>query len=313
MSNKDVWHLIARGAKKGYLSFVSPDHNKLTADLCRLFSLISAHVTLNSVDDVASRGAHLVIDLIKRQARENAQREIHIGFSGGHTVRRLFRILALLLSEPSSLLPPKIVFHALVAGFATAAPGTDPTSFFSYLADRGNPNLDTSFVLFHAPPIVPPGQLDDLLNLPAIKEARSKVSDVDIFVTSAASFSHDHSQLKEYYATYSPLTVERLSFDGCVGDMLWLPFNGKGPIVTATYPHRAVTLLELDDLPHRLECGKKVVLVLGPCAVCGVPKTEVLDAILNFPKRYISHLVTDARTAQDLLDKQFMPPLREAG
>jgi DNA-binding transcriptional regulator LsrR (DeoR family) len=321
--NKDIWGLIAKAGEKKMLSFISPEYNDLSIQIRQAFPFdrpIQAHVTMTSfIDDVATRGALVVLRLIKDQVQQQQKKEVNLGFSGGHTIRKVFRKLAHLLKVPSDSLPERIVFHALVAGFETTVPGTDPTSFFTFLADH-EIDIDTDFVLFHAPPIVTAEQFCEVLKLPAVKYARDRAdtNDLDIIVTSAASFSHNHSQLKTYYSTYSSETIDRLSADGCKGDMLWLPVNEEGPIDTSTYPYRAVTALELDGFPKRVKCGKNIVLVLGPCAVgsCADPaepyhgalKTDVLDAILHFKKQFITDLVIDARTARDIVERNSKRP-----
>ncbi len=193
----DIWSLIAKAARRKMLCYVSPEHNVLSEKMRTAFPDITTDVALTSlVDDVAARGAAVVLDLIKTHPPHHRE-EIHVGFSGGHMVRKLFRALTQLLAMPSDSLPKRIVFHALVGGFSTDAPGTDPTSFFTYLADLP-PNLDMRFVLFHAPPIIPPEQFETFFELPAAKAARDQARDVDLIVTSAAVFEDEHSQLRDY-------------------------------------------------------------------------------------------------------------------
>ena len=50
-------------------------------------------------------------------------------------------------------------------------------------------------------------------------------------------------------------------------------------------------------MSHKNMEGKKVLLVLGPCGLCGSPRGDLLQALLSFEKRYLTHLVTDVRTA----------------
>lgn len=219
-------------------------------------------------------------------------------------MRRVFHKVSQLLVLPSAALPKSVIFHALVAGFDIEAAGSDPTAFFTYLADE-NAAVETRCLLLHAPPIIPPAQKRDTLAIPTVKKAYDDARRLDVIVTSAAVFEHEHSQLRRYYTEHSNRTLDCLINDGCIGDMLWQPIRKDGPIDTSAYPYRALTLVELDEFPDRIaKEGQKILLVVGRCADpktnCDGSKAEVLDAILHFSRKYLSHLVLDNRTAQEL-------------
>jgi DNA-binding transcriptional regulator LsrR (DeoR family) len=306
MNNAAPFEFIQQATReKHWLHFTAP-WDELSSEIIRTtFDLDGVQVTLTDfIDDVAQRAAYMILDLLRDLRR--AKSEVHIGFSGGHTTRKVFRKLAYLLTGPADSLPD-IVCHALVAGFDMTAPGTDPTSFFTYLADQ-NTSVPTSFVLFHAPPIVPGAQMEALRKLGPIQRALNRSNELDLIVTSAAVFSDPHSQLKRHFEEYSPETVAQLERDGCIGDMLWLPINKDGPIDTANYAYRPVTVIELSELPKRINRGQKVLLVLGPCADptqhCDGTKTTILSTILNLHSRrhrYVTHLVVDRPTAKELI------------
>jgi DNA-binding transcriptional regulator LsrR (DeoR family) len=105
--------------------------------------------------------------------------------------------------------------------------------------------------------------------------------------------------LRKYMAK-SDKSLKALQNAGCVGDMLWRPLGERGPIETES-EIRAMTLVELSDLPKFIAGGKHVLLVLGPCVVCNRPKTEMLRAVLTMPPRLITHLVVDSRSAAGVL------------
>ena len=46
---------------------------------------------------------------------------------------------------------------------------------------------------------------------------------------------------------------------------------------------------------------KKVLLLLGPCRHCSEPKSDVLQAILNWKPRIVTDLILDSRTARELV------------
>ena len=302
-----VYDLISDAVKKGWIQVAVPQDSPASAAICKAFGLRRVDMTFTTfIDEVATRAAFVLLDLIKELKHERHKRLVRIGFSGGHTMRKIFQKLSELLKMPSDALPEKLSFHALVAGFDVYAPGSDPTSFFTYLAD--DPAVKTQFYLLHAPPIIPPDQRPATLGLPAVKTAYEAAKDLDILVTSAAVFAHEHSQLKKYYAEHSPATLRRLERDDCIGDMLWQPLNHSGPINTSGYPYCALSLVELPEFPDRIEDdSQSILLVVGRCASqgvkCDASKVQVLDAILHFPRKYLTHLVIDHQTAQELLER----------
>src|SRR6266851_3989710 len=126
MSHQEPYRLIQKAIKHyGWLHLSSPVSTELSDRIRQTFKLQYAGVTLTSfVEDVASRTAFMVLDLLREMRRDPGnRREVHIGFSGGHTTRKVFQKLSSLLAEPSDSLPETIVYHALVAGFDTEAPG----------------------------------------------------------------------------------------------------------------------------------------------------------------------------------------------
>jgi len=318
MSQQEPYRLIQKAIKHyRWLHLSSPINTELSEKIRQTFNLHYAGVTLTSfVDDVASRTAFLILDLLREMRRDPMnQREVHIGFSGGHTARKVFQKLANLLAEPSDSLPETIVCHALVAGIDTEAPGTDPTSFFSFLADQ-NLSDNRRFVLLNAPPIVRSAEWASFRGLPPIAKAIREAEKLDVIVTSAANFRDSHSQLKKNFLEYSPETITGLEQDGCIGDILWQPISAEGLLDMSKYEYRPVTILRLEDLPHLAARGKRIVLALGPCAALEHSQTEaskatVLEALLNHSlsgKTSITHLVVDSRTAQELMRNRRTEP-----
>ena len=88
----------------------------------------------------------------------------------------------------------------------------------------------------------------------------------------------------------------------CVGDVLWRPIARTGPIVTET-KLRALTLVELTDLPRMIKRDKQVLLMLAPCGMCHEPKGELLDTILNLDpsQQIVTNVVVDSVTAGQML------------
>jgi hypothetical protein len=75
--------------------------------------------------------------------------------------------------------------------------------------------------------------------------------------------------------------------------MMWLLIGKDGPLEIVT-EKRTVTLMELRDLAGFIKKRKKVILLVGPCGNCGRSKEAVLNAILNYKHRLITHLAVDS-------------------
>ena len=138
----------------------------------------------------------------------------------------------------------------------------------------------------------------ELRELPAIKEACDRATEIDVIVTSTSCWTDEHSMLRHYmHVAGEP--VGKLEKEGCLGDILWQPFGSAGPLELSTRI-RAMTIMKLSDLSEFVAAGKHVLLVAGPCARCHRPKSEVVRAILDQEHRLITHLVTDSRCARAL-------------
>ena len=222
-------------------------------------------------------------------------------------MRKVARSFASLLRQPQEGLPATVVFHAMVAGFNIDDPTTDPNAFFTYLVDDPAICVKTRFVALHAPPLVATQRLKELRDWEGIRESYERASELDVIVTAASEWRFEdhlpHVPLWHHMQTRSPKSLERLTSADCIGGMLWRPLSHKGPIAIETEV-RAMTLMELNDLPGFIGKGGKVLLVLGPCAACHRPKPEVLKAVLTMDSHLITHLVVDSisvRMAQRLL------------
>lgn len=299
-TRQSTYPLLLKAAKAGGLRFVPKPSFTWSSKLRTQYGWLAdvKVVHTNQFEDVAYQGAETLLSLLQHVKRE-ANRAVHIGFAGGHAVRRLAQIFAQLLDESDADLPDTLVLHALVAGFEVMDPTTDPNTFFTLFRNRTSVNTRFEFVGLHTPPVVQASEYDLLRNAEGIKESYDHAADVDIIVTSAANWSDEHSTFRKYMeksAGCSEVLVEA----GCAGDMLWLPIGPRGPLEIHTRI-RSMTLIELGELPDFIRKGKHVLLVLGPCAMCQSTKSQVLSAILASKQRLISHLVVDTRSAREVL------------
>ena len=304
MPREEPYQLLSYAASQGWIRFVAPYEHTLRGRIkrrCRRLELEVVHTAV--FDDVGYHAAEMLVDLLQKH-REGPynKEEVHIGFAGGHALRKVAQALAGLLRRPTEGLPKTVVFHAMVAGFDVNEPSTDPNAFFTYFLNDPAMQVATRFVGLHAPAVVRTEQFQGLRELEGIKETYDRAKELDIIVTSASLWPDEHSMLRRYMSK-SPESLSALEAAGCVGDMLWRPLGADGPIEIDT-DIRAMTLLELSDLPKYIKRGKDVLLVLGPCGGCNAPKGGVLSAVLNRQPRLITHLVVDSRAAREYLNSE---------
>lgn len=315
LTREDCYRLLSFAASRGWIRFhASLDHDLMETMGERYSFLSTATVVRTGVSDDVS--FHLATDLMKEVRTlvrsENRKSELHLGFAGGSALRKAARHFAEMLREPHEDLPRRIVFHAMVAGFNFRETPADPNSFFGYFAGEPALQVETSFVGLHAPGLAPTNKIPMLRSLDYIREAYERAREIDIVVTSAGGhWQQGHSLLYEMYKRGSPQSLAQLTKLKCLGDMMWRPFGPEGPLEVATEV-RAMTLLELSELPGMVRNRKRVFLLLGPCGSCGGPKTEVLRAVLHHTPQLITHLVADSRSVRDLMGGTPVPGVRRA-
>lgn len=306
ISREAPYRYLAYAASKGWIQFMAPLEHSARQDLMTRYTYLDGVEVVRTAvyEDVADRAARMLLDLLRARTRPPYKSsEVHIGFAGGHVMRRVARTFAELLRGSPEGMPDSIVFHALVAGFKVDDPTTAPNSFFTYLSGDPSIRVSTRLVGLSAPSVVETTQLREFRKLDGIGEAATRIKELDIIVSSVGSFSKrcDHSLLLEYMRKSEP-SLRALQAAGYIGDMLWLPLSPDGPI-TARTKIRAMTLIELSDLPRLIGAGKSVLLVVGPCRRCHEPRPEVLGAILGHKEQLVTHLVADTRSVDELLHR----------
>jgi DNA-binding transcriptional regulator LsrR (DeoR family) len=305
LKREDPWQIVSFAAAEGWLRYQAPHEARLREQIRRSYDWLQGVEVVHtaSIEDVAYRGAEMLLDLIRLHHRAPYSRqEVHIGFAGGGAMRRLARYTAEILGRTTGGLPETLVLHAIVAGFNVEDPTFDPNAFFTYFANDPMMPVKTRFVGLHAPAIVRQAEIAGLRALQGIQQAYHSADQLDILVTSASSWSDEHSMLMAYMKK-SPESYNRLRDAGCVGDLMWRPVGPHGPLTGERKNDiRAMTLLELSDLaPFISHKGKHVLLLLGPCGTCNMAKGELLRCILDLRPSLLSHLVVDSRSARELL------------
>jgi len=292
---------LAYAASQGWLSYRAPhDYAAIEEIRERCDWLEEIEVVKTAVfEDVGSRAADMLVRMCQRLHRKKKKKVVHIGLSGGHALRRTMRAFSRRLRMPIPGMPSEIVFVSLVSGFSVREPSTDPASYCLLFRDPAiEMHVKIGFVGLKSQAVVETRDFERLKKVPGIREGFDSVGDIDIILTSGSCWADEHSLLRDYMQQYAVKDFKALKRAGCVGDILWRPMALSGPIEMETRI-RALTLLELADLPSMIDNEKWIMLVLGPCGTegCNRPKHEILDAILGCEKALISHLVTDSITA----------------
>jgi len=296
-----TYPIIAEAARRGWIRYVPPPEIRLQSMLKNEIPWLKNGKVIhtNQFEDVACHGGEMLLSLLE-EYRLKGRDEVHIGFAGGHAMRKLVQAFAPVVKDAGYKVPKKVILHALVAGFDVYEPTTDPNTFFTLFHSTGPVDPQLSYVGLHTPPVVRSDHFAELRTVEGIRESYDCAKQIDIIVTSATNWSDEHSTFRKYMQI-SDGCSSVLEKAGCIGDMLWLPVGSDGPVKVKT-KIRPMTLLELDELPRLIKGGKYVLLVLGPCSKCSRPKADILKAILSqaWDKRLITHLVADSRSVREV-------------
>jgi hypothetical protein len=246
---------------------------------------------------VAQAGAEVVLSLM-RKIQSRKEGPIHIGLAPGEKSERLVRALAgLLRLYPDA---PHLVVHALTPPHAVWRPDQTPLAWLGLL--KGTLCDEVEFVNLPAEPVCASGARLEDSRCEEVREARARVDELDIVITSMAGSGDLHGHLRRHLARPDFRTpAAELERGAWVGEVLLQPYGRSGPIRTSR-GLRPVTLLDLQDLARIAGTkGKYVILLCGPCMGCGAPKTEALRPLLEAPSLNIwTHLVVDYRNARSV-------------
>jgi DNA-binding transcriptional regulator LsrR (DeoR family) len=299
VSREVPYQLLAEAAANGWIEFNPPEEfslaEKVRARYRWLHELRVAHTAIGN--HVARIGAKALLETLQVHF---ANKEVHVGFSAGNTMRQLARHFAELLRRASPPLPRKIVFHAMVAGFDVFHPTNDPNAFFTYFEQDYVRHVELAFVGLHTPAVVEPEQVERLRGLDGIRQSFEHAAELNVVVTSARDWRDPHATLLRYLEKAGQ-SRDALKAAGAVGDILWQPLGMTGPVDVGAHL-RAMTIMQVGELAGFIERGQRVLLVAGPCAECFQLKTEIVRTILSQPQHLITHLVIDSRCARELLD-----------
>lgn len=307
ITRQQPFEILRRAAHFKCFQYTAPFSLQLASELvARCPRLIKRRLdVVHSLEmmHIADRAAEKLFEMIAGASAKGSESraEFHIGFAGGGLLELTARLLSEKLREALIPLPRTLYFHSVVARF-DEDPAMDPNSFVRHFISGAPMPLEVRFVGVMAPGFIHTETVEKLRATEGIREAFARVKDLDVLVTSAGGhWTEGCSRLRELYgdAKHSQ-TLAELNSRHCIGDLMWCPLGKEGPIVLG-HGMRAMTLVDLTDLPRLIRGGKRVMLVLAPCASCQLPKTEILKTLLRLPQSLFTDLVLDSFTARSVI------------
>ncbi|MDR3110116.1 MAG: sugar-binding domain-containing protein [Planctomycetaceae bacterium] len=322
ITREKIYPLFWEAFHRGFLMLQPPLEKGLADRIYSQFDLKShpGEITVVNVtgasaaQHVTSTAADMIVTLIDQVFRDKRKRfpnapekqSVHLGMGAGYAAMLVAKRLAQKVNSGEDI--PPLVLHAISAGgFLPQEPHKAPTNYFTYF----DPSItNVKYVALFSETVVDNADYEKLKTNPGIKSSYECRDDIDIVVTSLAAADHKHGLLVQYLTHLvsqkylKPEVLTDMQKAGWLGDVQFRPYSNEGPI-TEVCPVRAVTLFELEDLVRlaRDNNGKYVVLVAGPCGECGESKQSALRPLLaNENLRLWTHLVTDSRTARELLE-----------
>jgi hypothetical protein len=323
ITREKIYPMFWEACNRGFLLLQPPAEHHLRKKLENHFALYRypGEITVvnvsgkNAAQHVTSTAADQIVELIERVWKEKQEefpnepekQAVHLGMGAGFATMLVARRLAYKIRSGAEV--PQIVLHAISSGgFLPNEPHKSPSTYFSYF----DPALmDVKFVALFSATVVSNSDYENQKENPAIRYSFERRNDIDIIVTSLAAADHEHGLLGQYLThlvdqrLISRNVLTKMFEAGWVGDVQFRPYSTEGPLPESVCPVRAVTLFELDELVSIAKDrtnGKYVVLVAGPCGECGETKKNALRPLLaNEKLRLWTHLITDAKTAKELL------------
>lgn len=323
ITREKIYPLFWEACQRGFLLLQAPTEKNLKKHLEEHYLLENhpGEITVVNVGGesaakhVTSNAADLIVDLIDRVWKEKKKKypkdlekqAVHLGMGAGYAAMLVAKRLAQKIQSGDDA--PQLVLHAISSGgFLPNEPHKSPSTYFTYF-DSSLTSI--KYVALFSATVVDQKGYETLQNNPSVRYSFEKKDEIDIVVTSLAAADHKHGLLVQYLThlveegLIAPDVLDKMRNAGWIGDVQFRPYSVDGPLPDVC-PVRAVTLFELDELVKMAKDknnGKYVVLVAGPCGECGASKKEALQPLIaNENLRLWTHLVTDARTARELLE-----------
>lgn len=322
ITREKIYPLFWEAFCRGFLLLQPPWEKSLMGNLKEHFQLESYRGEIivtnvqgtSAAQHVTSTAADLIVKLIEKIGRERRARfpndpdaqSVHLGMGAGFAAMLVAKRVAQKFLSGEEM--PPLVLHAISSGgFTPQEPHKAPTVYFTYF-DPGVTNIKT--VALFSETVVNSDDYETIKKNPGVRHCFERKHEIDIIVTSLADAKHEHGLLRHYLSHLSEQKyldaniIEKMHRDGWVGDVQFRPYTAEGSAPDIC-PIRAVTLFEIDEMVNLVKENrdKYVVLIAGPCGECGASKVNALRPLLaNENLRLWTHLVTDSKTARELLE-----------
>src|SRR5262245_14291301 len=222
-NRQQIYPVVAEAVRRGYILFIPPQVERLAeriADLCDA-SIDNLKVVQSStpegLEDVASRTALLIVDLIRLRAAHRCEKErrdkvaIHLGMGAGHTSMLVGKQLGAILRSVEEIEGvEKIVVHSLSSGFSLERPLLSPTAFVNYLSDSVVP---MEYIGLFSGPVVNVRDYEEVKRAPGVMRALQRRDEIEIVITSLGSPTDPDGQLvqieREFRESHPNVTPPR--------------------------------------------------------------------------------------------------------
>jgi hypothetical protein len=321
INREQVTQVVRLAVEKNILRLHPPLQERTADELRELFPLIGERridVIATGYEDVHRAAAHhtaeVLYDKIMKVAdhktknsfggdlppRGNSPEEVaklrdmyrvRVGFPAGtmayHTAREVVGFL-----DNEARRPP-LSLHALGGEFWVHSPFNWPAAFFTLFNDLSD---DVKYYLALPSPFVPEDVLERSKQT-EFKEAIALSKKIDVMVTSMAYAKDPHSPIRRAIGEDE---AERLSW---LGDVNYRCYDRNGPVKldsTELVPNAWLTIEDMMEMAR--DENRHVILVVTPCAVCGMSKAPaVLPLLENENLQIWNHLVMVGSEAEEVL------------
>lgn len=314
-----IYPKLKQGCMNGWISFTPPAEVKLAEALRARYRgvlqgvAVATGPTNEGVAYHAARELGRLIREVHAEKQRDATRAsdpgVHLGLSGGYTLRLLSEYFADYLIQTFvdgddreraayGAFPAMLHLHAMVAGFDPFDPTTEPNAMFTHLHLVNQVPTQMKFVGFNAPPVVRRDQIEKVKKLPQIQTSFDQASRIEIAITSMGAWTDPDCMLHKCMKQF-PDDFDKLTRAGVIGDLMWRPLGPDGPLNGVT-DVQTMSVMDLRSLARLIGGGGRVVLVVARTRK-QKSKADVLKQLLAYDRPLVSHLVVDSLTAQELL------------
>lgn len=238
--------------------------------------------------------AELALRRIKQVGQSRAD-GVGVGLGPGGATRDVARVLGNLMKSDADT--PQLRLVTISSACPATCPEVSPTAFLNFFPH----SVVKQRIGLFAEPIVSADAFAELRTRPGVREAFQAKPDIDVVISAMGNAADEHDLLQMLMREFGE-DVQALEKQRWVGNVMYRPYNAKGPIHEQGREQRAVTLFELEDFVQMSKTrNKHVILIARSCGGCPKSKAASLRPLLERPElRLWSDLIMDVKTASEL-------------